>query len=174
MGSIGLPELLVIFAIIVVIFGATRLPEIGRGIGKVADHLCRHIGELAVARPSMSLGLLQLDPPGDHHAAEADGADHGDVPVDETLLLVVPDLADAIHFPAAFGDAVVIEDEVKHFAGLRLHAVQQIQSEYPPLCRKGKGFPDGFFGRQPMCPTAHTLKPPQHHHCQRPGKGYRK
>ena len=34
MGRVGLPELLVILAILVVIFGANRLPEIGRGIGK--------------------------------------------------------------------------------------------------------------------------------------------
>ena len=34
MGSIGIPELLIILAIIIVIFGASRLPEIGRGIGK--------------------------------------------------------------------------------------------------------------------------------------------
>ena len=34
MGRIGLPELLIILAIIILIFGASRLPEIGRGIGK--------------------------------------------------------------------------------------------------------------------------------------------
>ena len=33
MGRIGLPELLVILAIVVVIFGANRLPEIGKSIG---------------------------------------------------------------------------------------------------------------------------------------------
>ena len=33
MGSLGLPELLVILAIIIVIFGANRLPGLGRGIG---------------------------------------------------------------------------------------------------------------------------------------------
>jgi sec-independent protein translocase protein TatA len=31
---LGVPELLVILAIIVLIFGASRLPELGRGIGK--------------------------------------------------------------------------------------------------------------------------------------------
>ena len=33
MGRLGLPELIVILAIIVVIFGANRLPGLGRGIG---------------------------------------------------------------------------------------------------------------------------------------------
>lgn len=34
MGSIGLPELLIILAIAFVIFGAKRLPELGSGLGK--------------------------------------------------------------------------------------------------------------------------------------------
>ena len=34
MGRIGLPELLIVLAIIVLIFGANRLPELGRGIGR--------------------------------------------------------------------------------------------------------------------------------------------
>ena len=33
MGSLGLPELIIIFLIIVVIFGASRLPGLGRGVG---------------------------------------------------------------------------------------------------------------------------------------------
>ena len=33
MGRLGLPELMVILAIVIIIFGANRLPEIGRGIG---------------------------------------------------------------------------------------------------------------------------------------------
>jgi sec-independent protein translocase protein TatA len=33
MPRIGLPELLVILAIVVLIFGANRLPSLGRGIG---------------------------------------------------------------------------------------------------------------------------------------------
>jgi sec-independent protein translocase protein TatA len=32
-GRIGLPELLIILAIVIVIFGANRLPGLGRGIG---------------------------------------------------------------------------------------------------------------------------------------------
>ncbi len=33
-GSLGLPELILILLILMVIFGANRLPDIGRGIGK--------------------------------------------------------------------------------------------------------------------------------------------
>ena len=33
-GSLGMPELLVILFIVILIFGANRLPELGRGIGK--------------------------------------------------------------------------------------------------------------------------------------------
>jgi sec-independent protein translocase protein TatA len=33
MGRVGLPELIVILLIVFVIFGANRLPDLGRGIG---------------------------------------------------------------------------------------------------------------------------------------------
>jgi sec-independent protein translocase protein TatA len=33
MGRIGLPELVIIFLIVVIIFGANRLPQLGKGIG---------------------------------------------------------------------------------------------------------------------------------------------
>ena len=33
-GTLGFPELMIILVIIILIFGANRLPEIGRGIGK--------------------------------------------------------------------------------------------------------------------------------------------
>ena len=34
MGRIGIPELLVVLVIVVIIFGASRLPELGKGLGK--------------------------------------------------------------------------------------------------------------------------------------------
>ena len=34
MGNLGIPELLIIRCSIILVFGATRLPEIGRGIGR--------------------------------------------------------------------------------------------------------------------------------------------
>ncbi len=33
-GSLGLPELLIIFAIILVVFGAGKLPQLGKGLGE--------------------------------------------------------------------------------------------------------------------------------------------
>ena len=33
-GRLGIPELIIILMIIILIFGANRLPEIGKGIGK--------------------------------------------------------------------------------------------------------------------------------------------
>lgn len=34
LGPLGLPEMLIILFIVILIFGANRLPEIGRGIGR--------------------------------------------------------------------------------------------------------------------------------------------
>jgi sec-independent protein translocase protein TatA len=34
LGSLGLPELLVIFAIILIVFGAGKLPQLGKGLGE--------------------------------------------------------------------------------------------------------------------------------------------
>jgi sec-independent protein translocase protein TatA len=34
MGPFGLPELLIIFLILIVIFGASKLPQLGRGLGE--------------------------------------------------------------------------------------------------------------------------------------------
>ncbi len=34
MGRIGLPELLLILAIVILIFGANKLPQLGRGLGE--------------------------------------------------------------------------------------------------------------------------------------------
>ena len=34
LGGVGIPELIIILVIILLLFGASRLPEIGRGLGK--------------------------------------------------------------------------------------------------------------------------------------------
>jgi sec-independent protein translocase protein TatA len=33
-GSLGLPELLVILLIVIIIFGASKLPQLGKGVGQ--------------------------------------------------------------------------------------------------------------------------------------------
>jgi len=33
-GSLGLPELLIILLIVVIIFGASKLPQLGKGLGE--------------------------------------------------------------------------------------------------------------------------------------------
>jgi len=44
MGSIGLPELLIILAIVIIIFGANRLPGLGRGIGSAIKNFKNEMG----------------------------------------------------------------------------------------------------------------------------------
>lgn len=46
MFGLGLPELLIIFMIILVIFGAGKLPEIGTGLGKAIRGFKKGISEL--------------------------------------------------------------------------------------------------------------------------------
>ncbi len=44
-GSLGAPELLIILAILVVLFGATRIGDIGKGIGRGIREFRREIKE---------------------------------------------------------------------------------------------------------------------------------
>jgi sec-independent protein translocase protein TatA len=44
MGRIGMPELLIILAIVIVIFGANRLPSLGRGIGSAIKNFKDEMG----------------------------------------------------------------------------------------------------------------------------------
>jgi sec-independent protein translocase protein TatA len=53
MGRIGLPELVLILAILVLVFGANRLPDLGRGLGKAIR------------------GFKEASREGDHHDREA-------------------------------------------------------------------------------------------------------
>jgi len=44
MGRIGMPELLIILAIVIVIFGANRLPGLGKGIGSAIRNFKDEMG----------------------------------------------------------------------------------------------------------------------------------
>jgi sec-independent protein translocase protein TatA len=43
MGNLGVPELIIIFLIIMVLFGASRLPAIGKGLGEGIKNFKRGI-----------------------------------------------------------------------------------------------------------------------------------
>lgn len=49
--GLGLPELLIILAIVIVIFGANRLPRLGQGIGGAIKNFRNSMGD-SDARPS--------------------------------------------------------------------------------------------------------------------------
>lgn len=44
-GPFGLPELLVILVIVVVIFGASKLPQLGRGLGEGISNFREGLGK---------------------------------------------------------------------------------------------------------------------------------
>ena len=44
-GVIGMPELLVILVIVLIIFGANKLPQIGEGLGKGIQNFKKNIKE---------------------------------------------------------------------------------------------------------------------------------
>ena len=46
LGSIGMPELIVIFVIALVVFGPRRLPELGRSLGRTIAEFKRATSEL--------------------------------------------------------------------------------------------------------------------------------
>ena len=64
-GPIGLPEMLIILVIIILIFGASRLPEIGKGIGQGIKNF-KVVGEAIrwtkVRRKKLLRAALQDDP----------------------------------------------------------------------------------------------------------------
>ena len=45
LGRIGMPELIIILLIVIVIFGANRLPQLGRGIGSAIKNFKEGMNE---------------------------------------------------------------------------------------------------------------------------------
>ena len=52
-GGLGLPELLIILVIVVVIFGASRLPQLGRGLGEGISNFRDGLGKGKSDKPAL-------------------------------------------------------------------------------------------------------------------------
>ncbi len=46
MGSIGMPEIILIFLVVLLLFGAKRLPELARGLGKGIREFKKAAGDI--------------------------------------------------------------------------------------------------------------------------------
>ena len=55
MGPIGLPELILILLVLLLVFGASRLPEIGKGLGQALSNFKHSIKE-GTSEKEKSLG----------------------------------------------------------------------------------------------------------------------
>ncbi|MBI5189698.1 MAG: twin-arginine translocase TatA/TatE family subunit [Nitrospirae bacterium] len=44
MGRIGLPELVIVLVIVILVFGAGRLPQLGEGLGKAISNFKKTLG----------------------------------------------------------------------------------------------------------------------------------
>jgi len=53
MFGIGLPELIVILVILLLVFGAAKLPEIGRAVGKAIKEFKKASGEEEKRKPGV-------------------------------------------------------------------------------------------------------------------------
>jgi sec-independent protein translocase protein TatA len=59
MGSLGLPELLVVLVIVIVIFGANRLPQLGQGIGSAIRNFKNSMGDPDAPASTASVGTCK-------------------------------------------------------------------------------------------------------------------
>ena len=90
-GSIGMPELIIIFVIALIIFGPRKLPELGRSLGKSIAEFKKASNELrntleeeirleeqkeATAKTQASSAATQASTPAPDHTEPARTADH--------------------------------------------------------------------------------------------------
>ena len=85
LGSIGMPELIVIFVIALVVFGPRKLPELGRSLGKAIAEFKRATNELQNTleeeiRADEQLAVREASASVAPPAAEAPAPTAGDAP----------------------------------------------------------------------------------------------
>ncbi len=70
MGRVGLPELMVILVIVIIIFGASRLPKLGAGVGSAIKNFKNALG--SADEPSSSPQIGACASCGTVNAADSD------------------------------------------------------------------------------------------------------
>jgi sec-independent protein translocase protein TatA len=83
LGSIGMPELIIIFVIALIIFGPRKLPELGRSLGKSLAEFKRASNELrSTLEEEIRLEdqKVRVDPPRAAEAAPTPVQTHPDEP----------------------------------------------------------------------------------------------
>lgn len=70
-GSLGFTELVLILIIVLIIFGAGKLPQLGEGIGKAIKGFKKSVHEAdAIEAEAQALAAEQQQPPASHVAAQ--------------------------------------------------------------------------------------------------------
>jgi TatA/E family protein of Tat protein translocase len=68
MGSLGVPELIVIFVVALIVFGPKKLPELGKSLGKGLAEFRRASNELK-STIEEEVRAIEAEPPA-HHSSE--------------------------------------------------------------------------------------------------------
>ena len=66
MGSVGVPELIVIFVVALLVFGPRKLPEIGKSLGKALAEFQRARNDL-MATVEEEVRKIESEPPATSH-----------------------------------------------------------------------------------------------------------
>ncbi len=72
MFGLGMPELIVILVIIMVLFGATRLPEMGKGIGQAIRNFKKATSEPDEIDVTPKKGVTKDEPKGGEEKAKGE------------------------------------------------------------------------------------------------------
>ena len=68
MGSLGVPELIIIFVVALIVFGPKKLPELGKSLGKGLAEFRRASNELK-STIEEEVRAIEAEPPA-HHSSE--------------------------------------------------------------------------------------------------------
>ncbi|NMB99251.1 MAG: twin-arginine translocase TatA/TatE family subunit [Thermoanaerobaculaceae bacterium] len=60
-GTIGMPELLIILLILLLLFGAAKLPQLGGALGKTIKNFKKEMKEESSEKPSLKCPKCQTD-----------------------------------------------------------------------------------------------------------------